>query len=246
MSELVVTTLEERPEMLDRVYELVDVWPKFMTRDPVANALFDRIAVTFPAFSLVATEGDRVVARGRSIPFRFPTEDRPELPAGGWDRVMIWGMADHHDGGQPTAASALEIAIAKDHLGKGMSYVMLDALREAVRKQGIDTLYAPVRPNGKQDPTQPMTDYLAQIRADGLPVDPWLRAHVRVGGSIVKVAPASMVIPGSLAEWREWTGLPFDRPGDVHVPGALVPVRCHPDQDQAVYVEPNVWVEHKL
>jgi hypothetical protein len=32
----------------------------------------------------------------------------------------------------------------------------------------------------------------------------------------------------------------------VIVPEALVPVRCNADHDHAVYVEPNVWVEHVL
>jgi hypothetical protein len=246
MSDLVITTLAERPEYLDHLYDIEDAWPEFMTHDPVANTLFHQVAVMFPAYNVVATVDDRLVARGRAIPFRFPTEDRPELPASGWDRVMIWGMGDHRRGETPTVASALEIAIAQDHLGKGLSYVMLDAMRDAVGKQGMDTLYAPVRPNGKQDPALPMATYVEQVRDDGLPVDPWLRVHVKAGATILEVAPASMVIPGSLAEWRDWTGLPFDQPGDVHVPGALTPVHCYPDQDQAVYVEPNVWVRHDL
>lgn len=246
MSELVITTLAERPELLDRLYDLEDSWPEFMGHDPVANALFHQIAVLFPAYNVVATQDDQVVARGRAVPFAFPMEDRPELPDGGWDRVMIWGTADLRRGVRPTVASALEIAISQDHLGKGLSYVMLDALRDAVRRQGIATLYAPVRPNGKQDPSLPMATYIQQTREDGLPVDPWLRVHVKAGATIIKVAPASMVIPGSLAQWREWTGLPFDDPGDVHVPGALAPVHCYPDQDQAVYVEPNVWLRHDL
>jgi hypothetical protein len=84
------------------------------------------------------------------------------------------------------------------------------------------------------------------VRDDGLPADAWLRIHVRAGARIVKVAPRSMTIPGTLAEWRDWTGLPFDTPGPVVVPGALVPVHCDPAQDMAVYVEPNVWVWHEL
>ena len=42
------------------------------------------------------------------------------------------------------------------------------------------------------------------------------------------------------------TGLPFDVTGPVVVPGALVPVHCDVDQDHAVYVEPNVWVHHRI
>jgi hypothetical protein len=91
-----------------------------------------------------------------------------------------------------------------------------------------------------------MTEYVAQVRDDGLPVDPWLRVHVKAGGKIVKVAPRSMVIAGTLAEWREWTGLPFDQTGDVVVPKALVPVHADLAHDHAVYVEPNVWVRDDL
>jgi len=83
-------------------------------------------------------------------------------------------------------------------------------------------------------------------RGDGLPADPWLRVHVRMGGRIVKVAPCSMVIPGTLREWREWTGEPFDESGDVLVPFACNPVHVSLEQDHAVYVEPNVWVHHDL
>jgi hypothetical protein len=81
---------------------------------------------------------------------------------------------------------------------------------------------------------------------DGLPEDPWLRVHVKAGGKIIEVAPRSMVIAGTLDEWREWTGLPFDTTGDVVVPKALVPVHCDVRHNHAVYVEPNVWVRHDL
>jgi hypothetical protein len=115
-----------------------------------------------------------------------------------------------------------------------------------VKEKGHTTLYAPVRPNGKTDPHQPMTEYVDQLRPDGLPEDPWLRVHVKAGGKIIEVAPRSMVIAGTLDEWREWTGLPFDTTGDVVVPKALVPVHCDVRHDHAVYVEPNVWVRHDL
>ncbi|MGO9503211.1 MAG: hypothetical protein ACLPUO_16930 [Streptosporangiaceae bacterium] len=91
-----------------------------------------------------------------------------------------------------------------------------------------------------------MAGYIAMRRGDGLPADPWLRVHARARGRILRVAPASMVMAGSLAEWRSWTGLPFDRTGEVIVPDALVPVHCDTEHDHAVYVEPSVWVEHNL
>jgi hypothetical protein len=79
-----------------------------------------------------------------------------------------------------------------------------------------------------------------------LPYDPWQRVHVRAGGRIVRPAEAWMTIPGTVAQWREWTGLHFDPAGPVLVPNALVPVQCDPGHGYAVYVGPNVWVHHKL
>jgi hypothetical protein len=242
-----ITTLAERPELVDHLYDFADVWPEFMRHDPIGNSLLGQVQELFPEQCVAATEDGELVAHGRSIPFVFPDERRTELPDNGWDGVLTWGMWDHRQGREPNVSSALEILIRPSHLGSGLSHVMLGALRDAVRALGHTALYAPVRPNGKVDPDQPMTEYVAQVRpGDGLPVDPWLRVHVRAGATIVKVAPASMVIPGSLVQWREWTGLPFDVDGPVHVPQALVPVHCSVEHDHAVYVEPNVWLRHDL
>lgn len=84
------------------------------------------------------------------------------------------------------------------------------------------------------------------MREDGLPADPWLRVHARLGGRIIGVAPLSMVIPGTLAQWREWTGLPFEVDGLVEVEGGLAPVHVDVANDHGVYIEPNVWVHHDL
>ena len=50
-----------------------------------------------------------------------------------------------------------------------------------------------------------------------------------------------MVMAGSLAQWRDWTGLPFDRTSEVIVREVIVPVHCDTDHDHAVYVGPTVW-----
>jgi GNAT superfamily N-acetyltransferase len=246
MPEIVITTLAERPEYRERMYEFADAWPDFMHNDPIGNAFMSQVPDNFPDQCLVATEDGELVAHGRSIPFVFPDENRTELPSGGWDRVLHWGFADLRNGRKPNVSSALEILIRPSHLGRGLSHDMLGAMRQAVKAKGHTTLFAPVRPNGKTDANLPMTEYVEQRRDDGLPTDPWLRVHVKAGGKIVQVAPRSMVIAGSLAEWRDWTGLPFDTTGDVIVPKALVPVHVDVAHDHAVYVEPNVWVRHDL
>lgn len=243
-----ISTLAERPELTDRLDEIDVTWPAFMGQDLIDNALHNEVLTTFPEYCVVATGSDgRVVGHGRSLPFALDVEGRVELPDRGWDAVVVWGFTDRRRGTPTDTASALLITVSKGLTGQGIAVQLLDAIRSAVREQGKRLLVAPVRPTWKdREPRTPTSEYASRVRDDGLPYDPWLRTHVRAGGVIDRVAPASMVMAGSLAQWRSWTDLPFDQDGDVEVPGALVPVHCDTRHDRAVYLEPNVWVRHHL
>lgn len=239
--DLRICVLADRPDLLDAGYDFDSPWPEFMRHDPVGN-LYYNLTEKFADCILVAEdEAGTVVAQAYSAPFKSFGMD---LFDDGWDGAIRRAVRTKLSGDTPDAISAIEISVRPDLQGKGLSKVMLEAMRANAARLGFDELVAPVRPNGKADPSVPMSDYAFRVRDDGLPVDPWLRVHVRAGGRIERVAPRSMVIPGTLAEWREWTGLPFDTPGPVHVPKALAPVLVDLEHDHAVYVEPNVWVRH--
>ncbi|MFI8928607.1 N-acetyltransferase [Streptomyces sp. NPDC053474] len=253
--DLTITTLAERPHLAEPMWAMDDSWAEFVGHDLVARSHMSRIPDEFPEYVLLATDGqERVVARAFSVPFALRSKerggDRGELPDGGWDQVLVWAFADRRYGDETDTVSAIEVAVDPARQGLGLSGRMLAAMRENARAHGFTEVVAPVRPNAKhREPATSMAEYARRTRDDGLPYDPWLRVHVRVGGVVAKVAPVSMTVSGSLAQWREWTGLPFDRSGGerlVEVPGALVPVRCTPERDCAVYVEPNVWVRHAL
>lgn len=242
-----MTTYAERPDLAGLGADFPDTWPEFMDQDPVANLYYSLTRTVYAEHAIIAFDRDdptRALAKAYTVPFSY---DGDELPDGGWDEAIRRSALDRITGREPNRISALEVTIQKDLRGTGLSRVMLDAMRDNARRLGFDVLLAPVRPNGKAAlPEVPMADYAFRTREDGLPVDPWLRVHVRAGGRIVKVAPTSMTIAGTLAEWRSWTGLPFDADGPVVVPDALAPVLCDTAQGHAVYVEPNVWVEHDL
>jgi hypothetical protein len=89
-----------------------------------------------------------------------------------------------------------------------------------------------------------MERYIAWRRPDGTHFDPWLRTHERLGAEIVKVAPQSTRVPGSVGEWEEWTEMAFPETGAYVVPGALVPVEIDREREEGLYVEPNVWMVH--
>lgn len=246
--ELQVASLAARPDMLARIVDMPDSWPAFTTNDPVGNAHYGRIAGELPEYVQFAeNEYGEVVAHAYSVPFALAAEGRGELPARGWDQVLIWAFSDLRRGVRPDTVSAISIVVAPHVQGRGLSALMLSAMRDNAQARGFREVVAPVRPSAKHlEPHTPIEEYANRVRADGLPHDPWLRVHARAGATIHAVAPASMTVSGSLAEWRAWTGLPFDARGDIEVPGALVPVHCEPELGYAVYVEPNVWMRHAI
>ena len=81
-------------------------------------------------------------------------------------------------------------------------------------------------------------------RDDGLPFDPWLRLHEKLGGRMLAPCPESTRIFASVAEWESWTGMAFPESGEYVVPGALALVRIDRERDIGEHIEPNVWVRH--
>ncbi|MER6469009.1 N-acetyltransferase [Streptomyces collinus] len=243
-----VNSLAERPERLPAVLGMADTWPEFVTQDPVGNAHYGRIPTELPEYALFAEdERGEILAHAFSVPFRLDAEDRGALPARGWDQILLWAFSDLRHGVRPDTVGAISVVVSPAAQGRGLSAVMLSAMRANAAARGFREVVAPVRPSAKhREPHTPIHEYAHRVRPDGLPHDPWLRVHARAGATVDSVAPASMTVGASLDEWRRWTGLPFDTPGDVEVPGALVPVRCEPERGYAVYVEPNVWMRHPL
>ncbi|MEZ4637201.1 MAG: hypothetical protein R2873_08130 [Caldilineaceae bacterium] len=113
------------------------------------------------------------------------------------------------------------------------------------REHGLTRLIVPVRPNFKaRYPLIPIDDYISWTNADGLPFDPWMRVHARLGARVLKPCHRAMTIGGRVAEWQEWTGVPLPGSGQYTLPELLSPLSVDRAADRCVYVEPNVWMEH--
>ncbi|MEU5957808.1 N-acetyltransferase [Streptomyces sp. NPDC047525] len=237
-------SLAERPDLEEAMLTMESSWPAYIRPDPVlVHWAFERHA----RHQLVVYEGEStVVARAATVPLAWDGVEA-SLPDTGWDEALRQCLADTYDGRAFTALCALEIAVVPGRRGEDLSTRTLAVLAEHARRAGLSDVVVPVRPSLKHtEPYAPMAEYAARARPDGLPHDPWLRVHVRAGGRVVKVCPASMTVAASLAQWRAWTQLPFDADGLVEVPDALSPVAVDVGRDHAVYVEPNVWVRHRL
>jgi hypothetical protein len=106
---------------------------------------------------------------------------------------------------------------------------------------GLAQVVAPLRPTWKSGyPQVSMAEYATWVRDDGLSIDPWIRTHQRMGARILRPAPDSMVIPGTVAQWETWAGMPFPATGEYVVPDALNLVHVDREHDRAVYREENL------
>jgi hypothetical protein len=231
----------ERPELLERRKELGATWDEFMYHDSVSDVYWTRQYEEFPDLQLyLVDDDDRLLAESNAVPVPFGPAD---LPDEGWDAAL----AQAFDGRSARAVSAIAIVIGVEQRGTGLSGTMLAAMREAVAARGLVDLVAPVRPSLKHRyPLTPIERYVEWRREDGRLLDPWLRTHETAGAKVIRIAHRSMRIPGSVADWERWTNMSFPESGAYVVPGALVPVDIDRERDEGVYIEPNVWMHHRI
>ncbi len=234
-------TYDERPELRSRAGFLREAWPRFMLESPISydrwHLLYERFG-TFQ-FWLVDEATDEVVAEGNSLPTRL---DLAHLPDRGWEHVIEHATSGEEE---PTLVSAIQVLIDRKRHGGGLSATMLGEMRRIAKTAGFGDLVAPVRPTLKTlYPLTPMDAYVRWETPEGLPFDPWLRVHARAGAHIERVCPQSMIIPGTVGEWEEWTGMRFPESGRYVVPGALEPIEIDVAADRGVYIEPNVWMHY--
>lgn len=220
------------------------VWPEYNTHGDVLNRYWDRLGVDFAPFQFaLVDDADDLLARAHTIPCRWDGT-RHGLPRG-IDGVIEDGFALRESGGEANALSALAIAVRPEFQRRGLSATLLDRMRSLAREHGLRTLIAPVRPTWKERyPLAPIERYATWTRDDGLPFDPWIRLHVRLGGQILRPEPRSLRITGSVAEWEEWTGMAFPESGEYVFPQGLATLTIDREADAGRYWEPNVWIEH--
>ena len=239
--------IKDIPHHKEMHYEITkELWPEFMFHDPVSNKYWDKLFELFSEFQFSLKSKGEIVGIGQCLPLYW---DKPfeELPEEGWEWALQKGIEDNLKGIQPNILNGLQIAVNKDHQGKGISSLVLKEMADIAKEKGLENVIIPIRPSLKSlYPLIDIEDYINWEREDGLPYDPWIRVHKRVGGEIVKVCHRAMKITGTIADWENWTNLKFLQSGQYVVDGALKPINIDIDNDLGSYIEPNVWVLHQL
>jgi GNAT superfamily N-acetyltransferase len=240
-----VFTSAERPDLADRVD--FNVWPAYNTHGDVLERYWSRLYEDLREFQFVLydEEEDVVLAEGHTIPFAWDGTAEG-LPAG-IDGLVEDAFRLREEGGEATTLSALAIEIRPSVQGGGLSRSMIEAMARIAGEHGLGDLVAPLRPSWKERyPLTPIERYARWAREDGLPFDPWIRTHVRLGGEILRPEPRSMRISGTVTEWEDWTEMAFPESGEYVFPHGLAPLAVDREQDLGLYFEPNLWMVHAV
>jgi GNAT superfamily N-acetyltransferase len=236
-----VTTARERPDLADLADDLTaDVFPEWNKQGDVLRRHWDSLYDVLPELQLVLydPETEEVLGRGNTAPCSW---DR--TPEGLPDAIE---QAFAPNAPAPDALCAMLAVVVPGHQGRGLSSAIIRGMLGLATERGWTDLIAPVRPSRKERyPLTPIERYVRWTGADGLPFDPWIRIHHRLGADVLRTAPRSLRITGSVAEWERWTEMAFPESGEYVIPGGLAPLTIDREDDLGRYWEPNVWMRHR-
>ncbi|MDR6226174.1 hypothetical protein [Desmospora profundinema] len=236
-----IRTADEHPELIPRIAKLSrELFPRFIFEgDRAIRDSWDPFLESFPSYQFALFKDYEMVAAGVTSPLWWDgsSEGLPDRSANLYPR----------EEGEFNVCCALAGLVVPSAQGKGLSRSILLVMRRIAEQHGFSSLIAPVRPNHKERyPLLPMKDYIEWRREDGYLFDPWMRVHERLHASVHRIMPEGVRAEGTVAEWEEWTGMRFMSSGSYVVPGALTPVEINVEKNEGVYIEPNVWMEHKI
>jgi hypothetical protein len=221
-------------------------WPEFMQNDAIVEKYWPNLYTIFSDYQFALLDNNKLVGVGNMIPINW-TGDYKDLPESGLDWAMEKAHNDFNKGSVVNLLVGVQILIDSEYKGHGISYEMLKVMKIIAKSKGIKNIALPVRPTIKCSyPLIPMSDYIYWENANGEPFDPWIRVHIKAGGKIVGICEKSMNISGSVSEWEEWTDLKFLSSGDYVIGNALIPIKIDLKNSYGTYIEPNVWILHKV
>ncbi|WP_405069395.1 GNAT family N-acetyltransferase [Kribbella sp. NBC_01510] len=220
-------------------------WPEFIFHDVEVRKYSERRREFFQQdweFYLVSDD-QRLIAGCWGVPIAWDaTVD--DLPAG-FTGSLTRAVTAYEEGVVPNTFVLMAAAVRSDEQGRGHASRVITAVRERAVAGGLDRVIAPVRPTLKSRyPLTPIETFMTWTRDDGLPLDPWLRTHARLGATIIAPATVSQTMTGTVAEWEKWTGLALPSSGSYVIPDGLTVLEIDHSTDSGIYREPNIWMRH--
>lgn len=247
-----IVSFAERTDLLPAIDQMIMAhWPKFMMQTSVDDHYWERLYQRpFAEYQFVAITGEGVeekvvgLINSVALPWKEPLQ---ALPDRGWDEIFALAMESEQQQLSCDLISALSVTVAKEYRGYKIPQLLISHLKSYAKRQNYLGIVVPVRPTMKHlYPIQYFRDYITWKNERGEPFDPWIRAHWRLGAKFIKIAPESMRITGTIANWEAWTGLKFPQDGKYAITFGLVPLKIDVAKNIGEYVEPNLWMFHSV
>lgn len=218
-------------------------WPEYIFHDPDVPRWLPRVHELFGQWDFYALDDERLVGACYGVPIAW--DRTAEGLPGGYTDSLRRAVTGHEAGTAADTFVVLGAVVRKDEAGRGWAGRILARLRDLALEAGLTAVIAPVRPTTKK--LYPLTDidtFASWKRGDGLPLDPWIRTHARLGARVVAGAPRSQSMTGTVGEWERWTGLALPASGDYVIPDGLALLHVDLETDTGTYHDPNVWMRH--
>lgn len=239
-----VTTLSERPDLIDQVANLDNrSWPVFLQHGDADNR--HQLYEAFSETVLILLSSDQVIGAGFTVPIKWGggVTSLPETI----DDVLERGLAIQNSKLPANTLVPIAALVDPSVQGEGLSASILLEMKALAKRLGLTSLVVPVRPTYKSKyPIQSIQSYASWLRDDGLYYDPWLRVHQKLGAKAIHIANCTLTVKGSIAQWSQWTDMIFPHSGQYIVPGALSTLEIDKANDCGIYREPNVWMKHPM
>jgi GNAT superfamily N-acetyltransferase len=243
--EIVFADIVERPDLQTKIDQLIaDNLPEFMMWASPGNWRWHRIYEKFPSDQIAALDVlGNLVGAINSIPLEWgrPGDLLPE----GYDDVLVQAT-DHPAKRICLSNCLLSVSVRDDLRGRGIAGLLIQEMKQRIKKIGRVALVAPLRLTRKAEyPLVPIESFITWKNSAGEVFDPWLRTHLKLGAEIIGIADRSLVISQPSSRWGVLLHQSMSSPASYLVPRALVPVIVD-EKGIGVYVEPNVWVYHRI
>jgi GNAT superfamily N-acetyltransferase len=237
----------EAPEYEEEAEKrFIEEWPEFIFHDEGVAVYRDRRRSFFEdwEFYFVSSDDRRLIGGCWGVPL-FWDGSVADLP-GGFTDSLARSVTGREAGVEPNTWVLMAAAVRNDEQGKGHASRLITAVCDRAVSAGLPQVIAPIRPTLKSSyPLTDIAEFMTWTRPDGLPLDPWIRTHVRLGATLLAPAPHSQTITGSVSDWESWTGLAFPATGTYTIPKGLTTLSVDRDADTGLYQEPNIWMQHR-
>ena len=201
-----VHTFAQKPELRCRIDQLnAQSWPQFLLHGNVHHwhLLFE----VFAQYQLLLCgPADELIAVGHTVPlvWRGSVSDLPTTI----EDVILRAEHAYRNRQTPNTFCALAIMVNSAHRGRHLSGAVIQEMKSLAGQHACTALIAPVRPTSKSRyPLASMGRYVEWRRADGAPLDPWIRVHWRMGAEGLGIAPNTLTVEGTIEDWEEWTDM---------------------------------------